>query len=308
MSIQHNSIPGAALAPARRRKLMSGDRLFWTLCLVPPLVVLAAVFIFPLIYSFQMSLTDESLLTQARFIGGRNYVLSLSDRNVLNALQVTVVFAVITLVIQMLLGFGLALLLHRVTVGRDLLRTLIVMPVLLTPVIMGLQWRMMLNYDFGIVNYLIGLVGVPRQGWLINATLALVSVVVIDVWHNTGFVTMLLSAGLATLPGEPFEAAEVDGATAWQRVWHVTLPLLKPIILVVLLFRSYGALRLFDTVFSLTEGGPGRATESLSYYIFTRMFLNWQVGSAAAVAYILFAITLVICLIVIRAIGREERI
>lgn len=307
------SAPAASSsAPSARRRwlllvrLQSGDGLFWLLCLAPPLLILTLVFVYPLAYSLSVSFTNTSLLQSAHFVGLRNYVLALQDADVVNSIRVTLVFSFISLVLELFAGFALALLIQQIPLGRGIVRTIIILPVMLTPVVVGLDFRMMLNYDFGIANYLVGLLGIAPIPWLINGTWALASVILVDVWQNTGFVMMVLSAGLATLPSEPFEAAQVDGANWWQRLWGITVPLLRPMIVVVLLFRSYGLLRMFDTAYSLTGGGPGRATETLSYHIYARMFSDFQIGYSSAIAYILFGITLVACLVLIRAVDVEE--
>lgn len=284
------------------------DRLFWTLCLLPAIAVLVLVFVYPLGYSLVTSFTDSSLLSASRFVGLRNYLVALQDANVLDSIRVTFIFSIISMAIEMVVGFGLALLIHQIPFGRGPIRTLIILPSMLTPVIVGLDFRMMFNYDFGIVNYFLSLLGVSAIPWLINAPWALASVIMVDVWQNTGFTMMVLSAGLATLPTEPFEAALVDGANWWQRLWRITIPLLRPVIVVVLLFRTYGLLRMFDTSYSLTSGGPGRATETLSFNIYARMFSDFQVGYSTAVAYILFGITLIVCLGLIRAVDVEEEV
>jgi multiple sugar transport system permease protein len=300
---------GSLPRPAPRRwraALLHSDRVFWAICLVPPLAILALVFAYPLFLSFQSSLTNESILAETRFIGLRNYQRALGDANALQSIRFTLLFSVVCLAVQMALGFTLAALLQKISVGRGLFRTLIIVPLMLTPVVMALQWRMMMNYDFGILNYFISLLGFEPQGWTLNPTAAFVSVVLVDTWHHVGFVAMLISAGMATLPGEPFEAAEVDGASAWQRLWHLTIPLLRPVIIVALLFRAYGLLRTFDLIFALTQGGPGRATETFSYHIYQAMFLAWQIGYSAAMGYVLLAITLVVCLVLIFLVDVEE--
>ncbi|TAK22808.1 MAG: sugar ABC transporter permease [Chloroflexota bacterium] len=286
--------------------VLRSDRFFWAVCLVPPFAILAAVFVYPLAVSFQSSLTNESILTETVFIGLRNYQRALADANAMQSLRFTLLFSTVCLVVQMVVGFVLAALLQKITIGRGLFRTLVIIPLMLTPVVMALQWRMMMNYDFGILNYFVGLLGFEPQGWTLNPTAAFVSVVLVDTWHNVGFVAMLISAGMATLPTEPFEAAEVDGASAWQRLWHLTVPLLRPVIVVALLFRAYGLLRTFDLIFALTQGGPGRATETFSYHIYQSMFLAWQIGYSSALGYILLAITLAVCVVLIFFVDVEE--
>ena len=129
------------------------------------------------------------------------------------------------------------------------------------------------------------------------------SLILVDVWHTTSFTVLVLSAGLASLPDEPFEAASIDGASGWQKLWYLTIPLLRPLILVIILFRSYELIRVYDIVFALTSGGPGRLTETISFHIFNRMFQGFQVGYASAISYVLFAVCLLWSLVIIKVVG-----
>jgi multiple sugar transport system permease protein len=197
----------------------------------------------------------------------------------------------------------MALLLERHTRGSGLMRSVILLPLLLTPVVEALNWRVMLNYDFGVINWLLGLVGIPKVNWVNDATLAMPALVVLEVWRVVGFEVLVFSAGLAALPHEPFESAQIDGASSWQQLVHLTIPMLMPLFVVVALFRSYELLRVFDIVYGLTGGGPGRATETLSFHIFNQMITGFQVGYASAMAYVLFAISLVLVALIIKVLG-----
>lgn len=299
----------SAVSSARRlsqRALSLPDRWLRVILLAPALLVLLLVFIYPLSYSFWLSLHSYDLINPMRFVGLRNYERILTDARVLNSIRVTFTLAIPTFVLEFTVGFALALLIHRNIIAKGLWRTIFLLPIMLTPVVVGLNWRVMLNYDFGVINYLLGRLGFPKQNWVHDPLLALPTIIVADLWHTTGFVMMVLAAGLATLPEEPYEAAEIDGASSWQRLWYITVPLLKPIFLVVALFRSYELIRIFDKVYTLTNGGPGRATETLSLHIFNRMFEGWQVGYSAAIAYVLFFISLVVSLALIRLIGTGD--
>jgi multiple sugar transport system permease protein len=264
------------------------------------------VFVYPLCYSFQLSLTNASILVEERFVGVQNYVKAFHDSGALESLRFTLLFAGICLAVQMMLGIALALLLQAIPIGRGLFRMLIIAPLMMTPIVMALQWRMMMNYDFGILNYFVGLLGFPPQLWTTDVKTAFVSVVVADSWLNVGFVVMLVSAGLATLPSEPFEAAELDGAGWWQRLVRITLPLLRPVLVVAVLFRAYGLLRTFDLIFALTGGGPGRATEAFTNHIYQTMFGAWELGYSSALAYILLGITLLVCVALLSTLDVEQ--
>ncbi len=284
------------------RRFWASDRAYWTLLLAPALIVLAVMFIYPLIYSFYLSLTVYDIILPPKFVGARNYVRILSDPQVWNSVRVSLVFTVGALALEMLIGFGIALILHDLGLGRNLFRTISVMPIMLTSVVIGVVWRMMTNYDFGVLNYFTSLLGFAPVAWTANVHTAMPLLIASDVWHTTGFVVLVLSAGLAQLPTELFEAAEIDGASAWHRLIHMTIPLLQPVFTVVFVFRSYELLRMFDKAITLTEGGPARATETITFQIYQRMFNGFQVGYSAAVAYLLLLLTLIIVLPFIRKI------
>lgn len=284
------------------RRYWRSDRRYWTMLLAPALIVLAAIFIYPLIYSFYLSLTAYDIILPPRFVGLRNYVRILSDPNVWNSVRVSLVFTVFTLTLEMVIGFGIALILHDLEWGRNWFRTVSIMPILLTPVVVGVVWRMMTNYDFGIVNYFVTLMGFPRVAWSVDIRTAMPILILSDIWQTTGFVILVLSAGLAQLPEDLFEAAEIDGASAWRRLLHLTIPLLQPVFLVVFVFRSYELLRMFDKAVTLTQGGPARATETITFHIYQRMFVGYQVGYSAAVAYLLLLLTLIIVMPFLRKI------
>jgi multiple sugar transport system permease protein len=270
-------------------------------CLLPAIIVLAAVLAYPMVYSFWMSFQSYNLITSPVWRGFGNYVDALRSDLFWNAVRVSLTFTVGSFIIEFLLGFGLALLVERPGLrGKSIYRTIFITPILLTPVVVGLNWRVMLNRDYGIVNYLLGLIGVPLQGWTISASMAMPTLIFVDVWHTTAFVMLILSAGLASLPLEPFEAARIDGAASWQILWHITLPLLRQLILVICLWRSLNLIQMFDIAYTLTEGGPGRATQTLSLYDYSVMFSGYQVGEASAISYLIFLLCLIVGLVLIK--------
>lgn len=250
-----------------------------------------------MLYSLSLSFSNYDMSVRpAKFVGLNNYIKLLSDGQVWNSIVVTFTFACSAIVIELVVGFALALIVDYIGFLRGLLRTLLTVPILLTPVVLGVVWRVMLNYDFGIVNYLIGLLGFPKGNWLQEPTLALAILILLDSWHQIPFVMLVLAAGLASLPRETFEAADIDGASGWQKIRMLTIPMLRPVILVVVVFRSYALLGAFDFIFSLTDGGPARATQVLSHLIYTRLFLSFEAGYSSAIGWLLLAITLAVVL------------
>jgi multiple sugar transport system permease protein len=305
-----------SLAEPRREALAAGrarwrapslpDRWLPLLFLIPALVVLVAIMAYPLAYSFWLSLHRYDLLNPTQFIGLGNYGRIWQDEQVRNSLKVTFVFAIPVLILNLVVGFGLALLIHHKARAKALWRIIFSLPILLTPVVIGLNWRVLLNYDFGIVNYYLSLLGIGKQLWVSDAQLAMPTLIAVDAWQTTAFVILVMVAGLAALPEDLFEAAKVDGASTWQQIWSLTIPLLKPLFLVIILFRSFELLRVFDIVWTLTRGGPGRATETISFHIYSRTFQSFQLGYGAAMSYVLFFISAAISIILIRMIGTES--
>ena len=216
----------------------------------------------------------------------------------------TTVFALAAVAGQMVLGFLLALLCSRVTRGRVLYRTVFILPILIPGIVIGAIWKLMLNYDFGLANQFIGLLGLEPRDWLGDAGTALLSVVVVDIWHWTPFCFLLFLAGLESLPQDVYEAAWIDGATAWQELVFVTLPMMMPTILVTFAFRLVLAFKVFDEVYLLTSGGPGTATEVVSFTLYQRFFTEDRVGYGAAMSV---AVIFLVSLLLVLALSTRRR-
>jgi len=213
-------------------------------------------------------------------------------------------FAVAGVAVQMVLGFALALLTTKVARGRLVYRTVFILPILVPGIVIGAIWKLMYNFDFGVLNQVLGLFGVRPIDWLGSTATALAAVIAVDVWHWTPFVFLLMLAGLESLPQDVYEAARVDGATFLQELRYVTLPLMLPTIVVTMLFRILVGVKVFDEIYLLTGGGPGTATEVVSYTIFRRFFTEGQTGYGSAMSVVvLFAIAFVF----IAARGLTER-
>ena len=279
------------------------DRRLAYLLLTPTLAVLLALTIYPLIYSIKISLQGEAGNWTVQ-----NFTRLVSDQFFLSALAHTLVFAIIALTVEFLLGLGLALLLNEHLRGRSVFRSLLLLPMMLPPVVAGVVWRLMLNSNFGAVNGTLKQIGINTDAltWTASPKLAMASVIAADVWQWTPFIFLILLAGLQAIPQEPYEAALIDGASAWQTFRHVTLPLLKPAILIALLLRTMDLLRVFDQIFILTEGGPGFATETASLYIYRTAFRFSNFGYAAAMSFVLLAITNVISVGYLRMLRTRE--
>lgn len=276
------------------------------LLLAPTVAVLLALSIYPLIYAIKVSL-QVGVGDAARWSGG-NFARLFADGFFRSALLHTFSYAALALTFEFLLGLGLALLLDRPLRGRGAFRALLLVPMMLPPVVVGVVWRLMLNPSFGAINGTLKGVGVETEGltWTASPALAFISVVAVDIWQWTPFMFLVLLAGLQAIPQEPYEAAMIDGASAWQTFIHVTLPLLKPAILIALLLRTMDLLRVFDQIFILTEGGPGFATETVSLYIYRTAFRFFDFGYAAAMSFALLVLTNIISIGYIKLLERQE--
>src|SRR5919107_5286933 len=275
------------------------------LFLAPALAVLLVLSIYPLIYSITISLQQETSAGITWGLG--NFTRLLSDNFFWTAMAHTFVYAAAALTCELLLGLGLALLLNNQIRGRGFFRASLLVPMMLPTVVVGVVWRLMLNPNFGAVNGTLKQFGIDTESltWTASPKLALLSVIAVDVWQWTPFIFLVLLAGLQAIPQEPYEAAVVDGATPWQTFRHVTLPLLKPAILIALLLRTMDLLRVFDQIFILTEGNPGFATETVSLYIYRAAFRFFDFGYAAAMSFVLLIRTNIISLLYIRLLQTE---
>jgi len=290
------------------RSVQWREKAFPYALLAPALLLLAALTVYPFFYILH---TSVHRLTPAgeTFVGAQNFLRLLGDPFFYRAAVQTLVFTASALTLEFARGLALALLLDSQIRGRALWRALLLLPMILPPVVAGVTWRLIYNPGFGPLNGALRLVGVDtrRLTWLADPKFALASVVLVDVWEWTPFVFLILLAGLQAIPEEPYEAARIDGSSPWQTFRHVTLPLLLPALLVALLLRTMDLVRLFDSVFILTQGGPGFATETLSLYIYKTAFRFYDFGYAAAASLALLGVTGALSRLYIRFLTREER-
>ncbi|HEX7998242.1 MAG TPA: sugar ABC transporter permease [Pyrinomonadaceae bacterium] len=276
------------------------------LLLAPALFVLLALSIYPLIYAVKVSFQVGTGAGAQWSL--QNFARLASDRFFLEALKHTLVYAVVALTLEFLFGLALAVLLSSRLRGRGFFRAALLVPMMLPPVVVGVVWRLMLNPNFGAINGTLKGFGAGTDAltWTASPRLALISVIMVDVWQWTPFMFLVLLAGLQAIPQEPYEAALIDGSSAWQTFRHVTLPLLKPAILIALLLRTMDLLRVFDQIFILTEGGPAFATETISLYIYRAAFRFSDFGYAAAMSFVLLILTNSISLLYIRLLREQE--
>jgi multiple sugar transport system permease protein len=260
------------------------DATFKYWALGPAVILLVVLTLYPILLLVRMSVSE------VEFVGGgfeytfdplRNLSILWNDWIAWEAFQNTLIFVVAVIIAQMILGFFLAYLASRVGTGKRLIRTIMVLPILVPPVAIGSMWRLMYTFDFGIFNQMLRLVGLPPQPWLGSQNLAMISVIIVDIWHWVPFVFLIALAGLEALDVEIVEASNVDGASGWQQIRYIILPLMWPTLSVALMFRTIGAFKVFDEIFLLTSGGPGTSTVVISWYIYKVMFRDFRLGYGA---------------------------
>ncbi len=294
---------------SERKSFHLSNGAFGVLLILPAFLILLAVFIYPLLYSAYMSVHHFYLPRPQdfAFIGLKNYTDVLTSAEFQRALGNTLIYAGVAVPLEFLFGLILALALANITQGRGVIRMLLMLPMMLAPIVMGLMWKFMYNDQFGVINYLIKALGITDRPplWLADPNLALYSIIIVDIWATTPMLIILLLAGILAIPAEFYEAAQIDGANAWQRFRRVTLPLLTPVILVGLLLRGMDAFRVFDVVYVMTKGGPAMRSDVLSYFAYRTAFTELSIGRATAAAWIMTAILLVFALLLIRAMRRE---
>ena len=263
----------------------------------PAVVAIAAMMAFPVVYTFWLSFHEwfASSPKGPVFVGLENYYkLIVTDPRFQGALIRTFLFTILAVGLQTVLGIAMALVFNEEFAGRGLFRTLFLLPMMATPVAVSLVWLMMYDPTSGLLNYLLSLLGIGPSLWVADPGIALLCLVVVDSWKFTPLIMLIVLAGLSALPLEPYESAIIDGASANQLFWRITLPLLRPTIVVAVLFRSIDALKTFDSIFVITRGGPLYATETLNIYSFVTAFQYFNMGYSSALLVIFFVIVMTV--------------
>jgi multiple sugar transport system permease protein len=299
----------SALAPFAtpvRRRLRHADSRAALVFSLPAILFLGIFMVYPLADQVWVSLRSISNDNDGGFVGIDNYISVVQDTNFWNSVLITLQFAISCLVIELALGLLLALAISRIVRGGGAVRTLVLIPTMITPAVAAINFRLIANYSTGILNWLLSLVGLPAVDWVGNPRTAMAALVAADVWRNTPFVMLVLGAGLLSIPQDVTEAAELDGAAWWRLLLFIKLPLLAPLILIVVLFRIIDLFRTFDLPFVLTQGGPGQLTEVVSLRIYSDMFSGFFTSYAATEAIIFTALTLILSLALIRFLGEAR--
>jgi ABC-type sugar transport system permease subunit len=266
------------------------------LFVIPAAVVAFLVLAVPLAMSAYYSLTGWRILqphTRNKIVWLDNYIHILSDPAFWSSIKVTLIYTVAGVSLESLVGLALALLFRRDFAGRGILRTLMILPMVITPAVVGMFWKLLYDDNYGVYNYALGVVGLPSVSWL-SSTWALASVVLMDVWESSPFFMLVLLAGLQTEDKEVIEAARIDGAAGWQVVYYLTLPHLLPYLAIAAAFRAIWSLSEFDKVYMLTLGGPGDATTTMSLHAFKIGFVAFDIGKISAISWVIAVLTLLV--------------
>jgi multiple sugar transport system permease protein len=277
--------------------------------IVPSVVLLAVINLYPFIYALTLSFQRYNMMKAAKgskFVWLANYGAAFQDPRFINSVARTLIFIICAVGAEFILGFALAFVLNSKLRGMDTIRKIAIAPVTVMPIVSALIWFYMFNQRYGIVNFAIKQIGIAPQPWLTDQTLTMFSVVVADVWQWTPFIMLVILAGLNALPEYVYEAAAIDGLSDWQQFRMVTVPLLMPVMLIVVLLRNMDAFKLFDLVYTMTQGGPAGATETMSYYIYIQAFNFFELGYAAALAILMLVLITIISQIFVRWMYREE--
>ena len=281
-------------------------RFFWIL-LSPALAVLAVVTIVPFLFLFSTSLTPLNLARPTTWWDFStplaNFVELLDDHRFLNSLGVQLRLSVFTVGFQLLLGLAAALLLNSRLRFLEAMRALFIIPMVLPPIVVAIMWKVLFTPDISVLNWVLGLLGLPQPAWLAHPRLALPAIIIADVWEWFPFTLLMLLAALQMIPAEPLEAARIDGAGAWQVFRHVVLPLLRPAIVVTVLFRLIESVKAFPLIFVMTGGGPGTVTEATNYYAFLQGFNYSLIGYSAAISVVVLASVLAISYLIVGTVG-----
>lgn len=284
------------------RKKSKGPLQFKYAMMYPAVFVLLLVIVAPLVYALYLSLREYLLqFGVGEWTWARNYLEAFTNREFLISMKNTFVLTFSVVSLEFTIALALALMLNRQGLKCKNIYTIILMiPVMMPPIAVGLIWRLLLQPDLGIVNYVIGLVGIPKLGWYGDPSLAMLTVIGVDVWHETSLILIILLSGLTSLDKTPYEAARVDGANNIQTFMYITLPMLVPVITVAVLVRMIAAIKTYDLIYILTRGGPGFKTETMSYFVYKTAFRKMSMGDASAQSFILLVIILLLSLILIK--------
>ncbi|WP_445500836.1 carbohydrate ABC transporter permease [Microvirga sp. G4-2] len=267
--------------------------------IVPAVAVVGSVIVFPWAFTVWMSLHEWTVGGARRFAGLSNYARLVSDERFLTSVVHTFIYTFLAVVLPLILGTLAALVFNSRLPFRGILRGLFIMPMMATPVAIALVWTMMFHPQLGVLNYLLSLVGIGPQAWVFSPSTVIPSLVLVETWQWTPLVMLIVLGGLAAIPSEPYESAAIDGASAVQKFRYITLPMIAPFLMVAVIIRTIDALKSFDIIYAITQGGPGTASETINLYLYSVAFAYYDVGYGSAIAVVFFAIVIALSLLML---------
>ena len=283
--------------------LEESKRRFAIFLILPSLLLLVGLYAYPLLRSIYISFTNENFILPSyifKFVGFKNYIDLFQDKSFIDSIIITFSFVGIVTISEVVMGMLLALLYSKKIFAFGFFRSMLIIPMMITPVCAGLIWKYMYHPAFGLVNYILKLFGISGLGWHTEITTAFLSVVLVDIWMFTPLIIIIAISGITGLPHELYEASSIDGASGWQSFTHITLPLLKPIIGVIILIRLIDAFKIFDSVWLLTKGGPAKRTELFTIFAYKDALLKGNMGSGSAASMVILIIVIIFVTIFIK--------
>jgi multiple sugar transport system permease protein len=281
-----SSLPAeTSAAPEREWRRPS----YWPF-VIPALVVVLAVIVFPWAFTIWMSLNEWKVGSPTIFVGFANYLRLPNDPRFVEAVAHTLVYTALSVLLPLVFGTFAAVVFHANFLGRGVLRAIFIMPMMATPVAIALVWTMMFHPQLGVLNYLLSLVDLPAQLWVFHPATVIPSLVLVETWQWTPLVMLIVLGGIAAIPTEPYESAQLDGASFWQMFRYITLPLIAPFLFIAAMIRMIDAVKSFDIIFAITQGGPGSASETINLYLYSVAFTYYDLGYGSAIAVILFVL------------------
>jgi len=286
-----------------RPRVMGGKayarRSKYVMFIVPATIITIAVILFPWVFTLWMSLNDWTIGSSQIFVGLDNFTKLATDQRFLSSIPRTMYYTVLAVVLPVIFGTLAAVVFNQHFPLRGLLRGIFIMPMMATPVAIALVWTMMFHPQLGVLNYMLSLVGIPEQMWVYSQDTVIPALVMVEIWNWTPLIMVIMLGGLAVLPIEPYESAVIDGANPWNIFWHITFPLVLPFLMVAVILRTIDALKAFDTIFVITQGGPGTASETINILLYLQAFAYYKIGSASAMVVVFFVIIVLLSLVML---------
>jgi multiple sugar transport system permease protein len=273
---------------------------YWPFVL-PAMIVVLAVIVFPWVFTVWMSMNEWKVGQPTTFVGLANYLRLGTDERFTQAIWRTLVYTALSVALPLVLGTFAAVIFHQKFPLRGLLRGLVIMPMMATPVAIALIWTMMFHPQLGVLNYLLSLVGIGPQLWAFHPATVIPSLVMVETWQWTPLVMLIVLGGLAAIPTEPYESALIDGASVWQMFRYITLPLITPFLFIAAMIRMIDAVKAFDIIFAITQGGPGSASETINVYLYSVAFVYYDIGYGSAIALVFFVIIVMLAAVMLYA-------